>query len=134
MRGFLVVSKKTDVNFDSIYQELDEFRSKKIGIYLNQLVSQEVQYIDTMGHISEADMAKFIAELSNPEVQIHLFKFIHDLFMVFGNEKCNDLKYKVCQLQNLKSNNQCCPAIGSREFDSCQLDISSGASSQILNE
>ena len=71
------------------YQEIKQMEEndhKVIGIRLNNHLTHATQKIDTQKELTDEQIGQILSEFNSENVKPHLFKFIHDLFMVFPNE------------------------------------------------
>ena len=87
-RGLIVVSKHQ--SYDE-FLSFDTTKEKTIGIALNDHLTGGTQLINTLLPVSNKQMAQILLEFNSDAVKPYLFKFIHDLFMVFTNEKNSDV-------------------------------------------
>ena len=103
-RGLIVVSKHQ--SFES--QLLSDVVDKQIGIRLSAHLPQSVQSIDPMEAISQEQLSLILSSLNS--VKPLLFKFIHDLYMVFTKINCPVVdSSKHAGLEKTSSENVCCP-------------------------
>ena len=60
---------------------------------LNDVLSEERPELKLMSEMTKLQLSELLKNLNTDEAKIHIFKFIHDLYMIFGKEKCgfNDI-------------------------------------------
>ena len=81
MRGFIVTSKNKS--------EGDEISN--LGITLSNIL-KDLPSVRFMSDLSDGELKDVLTQLNTEMVKIHLFKFVHDLHMVFGNiDRITDL-------------------------------------------
>ena len=77
MRGFIVASKN----------KADGDEVSSLGIALSNILDDLPSEVRYMSDLSEGELKGIITQLNTEQVKIHLFKFVHDLHMVFGNSE-----------------------------------------------
>ena len=76
MRGFIVASRNKG--------EGDEIST--LGIALSKVLD-DLPDVRFMSDLDQTQLKAILAQLTTDEAKVHLFKFVHDLYMVFGNSE-----------------------------------------------
>ena len=86
MRGFMVLSKNQNVKDMQQLISKEENKTKTVGISFSDILPEDMPRVRLMSDLSNDQLQKIIQLLNDDSIKIHLFKFLHDLHMVFGNQ------------------------------------------------
>jgi hypothetical protein len=72
-----------------------------------------------MSELTKEQLGDLISILNTTDVKMHIFKFVNDLYMVFGNEKngFGAISSQVARIKNLSKEDQFCPALSCGDYE-----------------
>lgn len=85
-RGLMVVSENIE---DFTKLQIDELGYKKIGINLKSQMPESLIQIESIKEMSDDYFDSMIGAFVSDNVFLHILKYIHDLFLIYGVEKCH---------------------------------------------